>query len=251
MTTTAGPETGSAPTGLRERRREETRAAFAHAAFELASERGLDGFTIDELAEATGLARRTFFNHFTSKEEAVAHVVVLKVREVLAVIADSHEEHGEPEEHEGDDVDDDAHVAALTCRLRTRYAGDLAATLGAVDEVTRSLLAPDVLTTLRAFAQLAERHPQLVPHLFTVENDARTQAAELLRTPEHGGLTDLQAHLVPGAVISTIAPVVGGELLLVELDGDAPGAITTDELVGQLITFLTRGIAAEHPAQPV
>ena len=38
------------------------------------AERGLSGFTIDELCEEAGIARRTFFNYFPSKEEAVLGV---------------------------------------------------------------------------------------------------------------------------------------------------------------------------------
>ncbi|MFB9958109.1 TetR family transcriptional regulator [Agromyces bracchium] len=37
----------------------------------LTAERGLNGFTIEELCEAVGVSRRTFFNYFPSKEEAV------------------------------------------------------------------------------------------------------------------------------------------------------------------------------------
>jgi AcrR family transcriptional regulator len=36
----------------------------------LATEHGLDGFTMDELAEAAGVARRTLFNYYPSKVDA-------------------------------------------------------------------------------------------------------------------------------------------------------------------------------------
>jgi len=35
------------------------------------AERGLNGFTIEELCDEVGVSRRTFFNYFPSKEEAV------------------------------------------------------------------------------------------------------------------------------------------------------------------------------------
>lgn len=37
----------------------------------LTAQRGLNGFTIEELCDEVGIARRTFFNYFPSKEEAV------------------------------------------------------------------------------------------------------------------------------------------------------------------------------------
>ncbi|MFT2690152.1 TetR/AcrR family transcriptional regulator [Clavibacter zhangzhiyongii] len=58
-------------TGLRERRRAETSATLTTLARRLTAERGLAGFTVEELCEQAGVARRTFFNYFASKEDAV------------------------------------------------------------------------------------------------------------------------------------------------------------------------------------
>lgn len=43
-------------------------------AVRLADEHGLDGFTMDELAEAAGVSRRTLFNYFPGKVDAVLGV---------------------------------------------------------------------------------------------------------------------------------------------------------------------------------
>lgn len=56
---------------LRERQATERRAAIAHAARALTAERGLSGFTVEELCEQVGISRRTFFNYFASKEHAL------------------------------------------------------------------------------------------------------------------------------------------------------------------------------------
>ncbi|MCD4523670.1 TetR/AcrR family transcriptional regulator [Nocardioides sp. cx-173] len=56
---------------LRERRRLETERRITACAQRLTNERGLDGFTMDELAEAAELSRRTLFNYFPSKIDAV------------------------------------------------------------------------------------------------------------------------------------------------------------------------------------
>lgn len=56
---------------LREQRRRETTRALTDAARRLTSERGFAGFTVEELCAEVGVSRRTFFNYFESKENAV------------------------------------------------------------------------------------------------------------------------------------------------------------------------------------
>lgn len=58
-------------TGLRERKKRETFVRIVTAARELVSERGIAGVTVDDIAEAAGISTRTFFNYFSSKNEAV------------------------------------------------------------------------------------------------------------------------------------------------------------------------------------
>ena len=57
--------------GLRERKRAATRAAITAVARSLTSERGLSGYTVEDVCEQAGISRRTFFNYFPTKEDAI------------------------------------------------------------------------------------------------------------------------------------------------------------------------------------
>lgn len=57
--------------GLRARARQAVRAEIAEVAFALFVERGFEQTTVEEIAEAAGLSRRSFFRYFPSKEDTV------------------------------------------------------------------------------------------------------------------------------------------------------------------------------------
>ncbi|HWI31892.1 MAG TPA: helix-turn-helix domain-containing protein [Microbacterium sp.] len=62
--------------GLRERRVLATSRALRVEARRLTAERGMSGFTIEQLCSEVGVSRRTFFNYFASKENAVIGIPV-------------------------------------------------------------------------------------------------------------------------------------------------------------------------------
>ncbi|MBR0957758.1 TetR/AcrR family transcriptional regulator [Bradyrhizobium japonicum] len=58
--------------GLRQRKRQETRERLTRAAMALFLERGFEATTIDDIAVAANVSRRSFFHYFASKEDVVA-----------------------------------------------------------------------------------------------------------------------------------------------------------------------------------
>jgi AcrR family transcriptional regulator len=57
--------------GLRDRTRRAVRAELASRALELFAEHGFDETTVDDIAQAAGMSKRSFFRYFPSKEDVV------------------------------------------------------------------------------------------------------------------------------------------------------------------------------------
>ena len=58
----------------RERKKQETRQALSAAALRLTTERGLEGVTVDDIANEADVSTRTLFNYFASKEAAIVGI---------------------------------------------------------------------------------------------------------------------------------------------------------------------------------
>ena len=73
--------------GLRDRKKEETRQAISNVATRLFVERGFEKVSVEEIAQAAGVARKTVFNYFPRKEDLVfdrEEEIRTLVREALA-----------------------------------------------------------------------------------------------------------------------------------------------------------------------
>src|ERR1700684_2823085 len=62
--------TASAP-GLRLRKRQQTRERLTRVAMALFLDRGFEATTLDDIAAAADISRRSFFHYFASKEDVV------------------------------------------------------------------------------------------------------------------------------------------------------------------------------------
>src|SRR6476646_8388428 len=73
--------------GLRERRKQETRQAISDIATQMFADRGFDEVTIAQVADAAGVAKMTVTNYFPRKEDLVfdrAETVIGHLAEVVA-----------------------------------------------------------------------------------------------------------------------------------------------------------------------
>lgn len=69
--------------GLRERKRRTTSRSIQFTVLRLASERGLEQVTVDEISRIANISPRTFFNYFPSKEAAMVGENPLQVQPEL------------------------------------------------------------------------------------------------------------------------------------------------------------------------
>ncbi len=162
---------------LRDAKRRATARALAQAAFDLAQERGVDGFTIEEVAIRAGYSRRTFANHYAGKEEAIAAVALERVRDALDTVPDE----GQP-------------------------------LVDWLQEVARQQLSGGLLLALRDLRILAERHPPLRPHLLEVQRCIREAARDAVVARLDGRGNRVYAHLLVGAAYGALTCVLDGQI---------------------------------------
>lgn len=76
------------PGGLRERKKAQTRQAIADAAARLFAERGFEATTVEEVAEAAQVTKKTVFNHFPTKEDLALDRADRREQDLVAAIRD-------------------------------------------------------------------------------------------------------------------------------------------------------------------
>jgi AcrR family transcriptional regulator len=73
---------------LQARKQQFVREAIWDAATDLFAERGFDETTVDDIAQAAGVSRRSFFRYFASKSDLMAHAMMNYGAELTAAIDD-------------------------------------------------------------------------------------------------------------------------------------------------------------------
>ncbi|WP_045730101.1 TetR/AcrR family transcriptional regulator [Pseudarthrobacter chlorophenolicus] len=167
--------------GLRERKRTATRTAITGAARSLTSARGLNGYTVEEVCEAAGISRRTFFNYFPTKEDAIIG-------------------------HAEDDVPADV-IEEFVAGAAGSPAGEISPTLFQ-DLVTLSLrLAEDMTESEEETRQLigvVKKEPQLILRIIGVTEQREAQFARDVARRE-GVAPDHPVVQMAVVLLSTIA----------------------------------------------
>jgi AcrR family transcriptional regulator len=198
---------------LRDIKREATAQALADAAFELALERGLDGFVVEDVVQHAGYSRRTFANHFSCKEEAVAMSAATfkgidEAEELLADLPES------------------------TTPLDVLF------------QLMKTQLTAELLWKMRELVSLSKRHPTLEPYILSLFRRLQTAAQETLSDLYQGRYPEGYSHLLVGAVYGAILPVLDGSLN-VSLPGEStakmPGATSFDQYLDTTFGYLRNG----------
>lgn len=77
------------PEGLRQRKRRETLQRISEVGLDLFVAKGYEATTLDEIAAAAGISRRTFFYYFDSKEDILRASVGSYADELKALVIES------------------------------------------------------------------------------------------------------------------------------------------------------------------
>lgn len=165
--------------GLRDLKREATGQALAEAAFELTRERGLSGFVTADVVERAGYSRRTFANHFSCKEEAVASVAFGGVDDASAILA------GLP-----------ADLPLLDALLA----------------VMRAQFTEDTLVKMRELMAMAQQYPTLEPHVLRVQQRMRHTAQVVFGSVAGDRYPAIYVPLLFGAVYGAVMAALEGTL---------------------------------------
>lgn len=173
--------------GLRERKREATRSAITAAARLMTVAHGLSGFTVEQVCEEVGISRRTFFNYFPSKEDAIIGYLL-------------------------DDFPADAMATFLAGAPQTNAAGLSATLLSDLLELTCSVteqmnLSKDHITDLIAAMKV---EPHLMLKMLGGAEAREREFAGLIAQREHLPAGDPRASLV-ATVFGSITRRAGEE----------------------------------------
>jgi len=201
----ASSAVGPSPQGLRERNKARTRQEIAAATLRLASERGLDHVTVEQIAAAADVAPRTFFRYFDSKEDAL----LADHSERLALLRE-------------------------TLRARPVDEGPLTAVRAAILEVVGDF--EEQREPMLCKMELMQVNPGLRAHSLERMGDMeRTLATALAERTGVDPERDLRPRLIAGAVVMAMR-------VAVEQWGERDGKGDLRDMVEQALDLLDGGL---------
>lgn len=199
--------------GLRERKKAETRARIVDEALRLFDERGFDGTTVADIAEAADISPRTFFGYFPTKEDVVFH-------------------------------DHDEFLSSFSARVRDREPGETAfdalrAWVFVLDAEGRF----DEKDSVRRH-RLIDASPSLAAHERANLNDMQQVLREAVAKDLGVELDSLRAHLVAAASTAALETLGRWD------EGEEPGHRPPTDVLDEALVFLQGGLDAlrRHPA---
>lgn len=171
----------------------------------------MDGFVIDDVTTTTRHSRRTFANHFSCKEEAVAEVVVIDAIQVL----------------EG---------------LRIQPGGSA---IDALELAVRSQLNEGTIDRIASLQALARDHPALRPYMLATYSKLMRPLLNILSGARGEAHADLDTLLLANSCYGMLNAITMGEIDFQLTDDEQPAdsAPARDELIGLVFTRLRSGFA--------
>lgn len=194
--------------GLRARKKQETRRALSHAAWELLVNQGLTAVTPENVAARVGVSGNTFRNYFVSREEAILEAIIPQVESIADAL------HARP-------VDE-----PLWDSLAEVLPGEVSAMVGRHE---------DVVVLVRV---IKENPTILAQHLTAIDSVKRVLARTIF---ERTGSADLPSRLLAEA--AGVAVHTSIESWAVD-----DGATSLADIVRESVALLRAGLpAAERP----
>jgi AcrR family transcriptional regulator len=162
-------------TGLRARKKAATEQAIVDASMKLSATRGFTATTIDDIAAAAGIGRRTFFRYFQTKED-----VVLDPRRL------------------------DRAFAQTALRQRRAGADDVEHVMGVLAELQRRAFAVFRPEHQRLLHRLSHDEPALAAHSFLLMQEMRDLIVEALLPKRAPRAERLRARLLAMACVVAV-----------------------------------------------
>ncbi|WP_441942783.1 TetR/AcrR family transcriptional regulator [Paenibacillus sp. 2TAB23] len=198
---------------LRDMKREATGNALADAAFALALEKGVDGFVVEDVVQRAGYSRRTFANHYSCKEEAIASAALIFKG------ADEIEEW----------------IAGLSENISP---------LEVLYHLMKMQLTAEHFVKLQQLVSLSKQYPSLEPYILSGLHRLQITAQETISNLSRGRYPEGYTHLLVGAVYGAVLPLLDGSLNVL-LPGqtilEMHEVVTLDHYLDDMFGYLRNG----------